>query len=149
MNPVNHHARSQNQELAKRAAGSLASTSYDTLRARRDSALYETTRHAAVLASGARDARIRQFTERRPCRSSTSIPVRDPIPLARSGEFSSTGGAYGLGRALPRLRAWSANVDRHGLRRRRIGIHVPTKGRNLAPDTACRNLLIGAVRALG
>jgi hypothetical protein len=30
-----------------------------------------------------------------------------------------------------------------------IGIHVPTKGRNLAPDTACRNLLIGAVRALG
>ena len=30
-----------------------------------------------------------------------------------------------------------------------IGIHVPTKGRNLAPDTATRNSLLTAMRALG
>lgn len=30
-----------------------------------------------------------------------------------------------------------------------IGIHVPTKGRNLAPDTATRNALLTALRAIG
>lgn len=30
-----------------------------------------------------------------------------------------------------------------------IGIHAPTKGRDLAPDTTCRNHLLNALRALG
>lgn len=30
-----------------------------------------------------------------------------------------------------------------------IGIQVPTKGRNLAPDTTCRNSLLTALRAIG
>ena len=30
-----------------------------------------------------------------------------------------------------------------------IGIHVPVKGRNLDPDTACRNQMITCLRAIG
>jgi hypothetical protein len=30
-----------------------------------------------------------------------------------------------------------------------IGVHTPTKGRNLDPDTACRNQLLTALRAIG
>jgi hypothetical protein len=67
-----------------------------------------------------------------PARSTTSPPPEHALPAL-----------------YPAAAAGLPTLTDKGYTGAGIGTHVPVKGRNLHPDTACRNQLITCLRALG